>query len=473
MNFLIINTNRCSQPFPVMPLGACIAAEAAEKAGHKVHMLDLAFKTDPVAVLRKTLAGMHVDAVGLSIRNIDNNDMRNPVFFLEGLPDIIRTIRANSDAPLIIGGAAVGVMGEAILRFTGADYAVPVDGESVLPALLEGLEKGDASAAPGIARITDGVFHKNPHASETRSGCTMPEFHRWIDVNAYLSRMSTVPVQTKLGCRFKCIYCTYRKIEGEEYRLCSPECVVQLVQSLCSQGFRDIEFVDNVFNAPYEHAVRICRLLANSQHNARLQSLELNPLFVDDSLIDVMEQAGFTGVGITAESASDTVLRNLGKAFSSHHVLNASAVIKRHSIPCLWIFLLGGPGENMRTVEKTFAFAERLVQPKDAVFFNIGIRIYPGTELEAIARRQGVISTQPQDMLQPVFYISPELDPAWLSERAADFMKSHMNVIDSTALGLPFLPDIHKLAHKIGIRPPLWRHTPAIRRMLKYTGIYS
>jgi hypothetical protein len=38
---------------------------------------------------------------------------------------------------------------------------------------------------------------------------------------------------------------------------------------------------------------------------ARLQSLELNPLFIDDDLITAME-LGFTG-GITVESASDRV----------------------------------------------------------------------------------------------------------------------------------------------------------------------
>jgi hypothetical protein len=44
--------------------------------------------------------------------------------------------------------------------------------------------------------------------------CFTPDFSRWINLRAYLSRLSTVPVQTKLGCHFQCIYCTYRKIEG-------------------------------------------------------------------------------------------------------------------------------------------------------------------------------------------------------------------------------------------------------------------
>jgi radical SAM superfamily enzyme YgiQ (UPF0313 family) len=285
--------------------------------------------------------------------------------------------------------------------------------------------------------------------------------------------MATVPVQTKLGCGFKCVYCTYRKIEGEGYRLCSPECVAEAVKSLCSRGLRDIEFVDNVFNYPYEHAMEICGLLEKNGHNARLQSLELNPAFVDDALIMAMERAGFVGVGITAESASDSVLQKLRKSFTTQDVYNAAAVIRRRKLPCIWIFLLGGPGETEETIEETFSFAEQSIRRKDAVFFNIGVRIYPGTELETIARNEGVLTASPEEMLAPVFYLPPGLDPERLFYRTTEFIRTHMNVIDSTSLELTFLPDLHKLGHSLGMKPPLWRHTAAIRRLLKYTGVYS
>lgn len=474
MNVLLVNTNRHNQPFPVMPLGACMVAEAVERAGHRVQMLDFMFEPYPANALRRKLTGGRFDIVGLSIRNIDNNDMRSPQFFLEGLPDLVHAVRELSDARIVIGGAAVGVMPEEILRFSGADYAVLGDGEYVMPELLSRIQNGDGVTTPGLAYISDGVYSSVPRSASSFPGsCAPPDFSRWIDVEAYLSRMSTVPLQTKLGCRYKCVYCTYRKIEGETYRLCPPECVVGTVQKLVSKGLKDIEFVDNVFNSPYDHAMEICRLLKKAKHGARLQSLELNPTFVDDSLIGAMEEAGFVGVGITAESASDTVLRRLRKSFTLQDVHNAASVIKKHKLPCIWIFLLGGPGESRLTVEETFAFAERYVRPKDAVFFNIGVRVYPGTELESIAREQGLLDLRPRDMLSPVFYLSPDIEPEWLSQRAGDFLKTHMNVIDSTSLGLPFLPALHKIGRRLGVKPPLWKHTPAIRRLLQYTGIYT
>ncbi len=474
MNILMVSTNNHSLPVPVMPLGACLVAEAAERAGHRVRFLDLMFEKSPLRAIDREIAGLNPDIVALSVRNIDNNDLQNPKFFIRKLPDMIRMIRKITAAPVVLGGAAVSVMPEEILRLTGADYAVLGDGEVVFPELLHNLGDGwRQPRIPGVARIENGTYVGDPcqppALSET---CPAPDFRRWIDVDAYLSRLATVPLQTKLGCHFNCVYCTYRKIEGNEYRLYCAEAVAAAVKRTASQGLRDIEIVDNVFNSPYGHAMEICAELARVGHSARLQSIELNPLFVDDALLTAMKKAGFVAVGITAESASDTVLQGLRKEFTSRDVHHAAQVIRRHSLPCLWIFMLGGPGETEQTVEETLRFVEKHIRPRDPVFFNIGIRVYPGTELETIARRQGLLSAT-ADMLPPVFYTSPEIDVRCVEERIRDFRKSHMNVVGSDSLVLPFLPALHRFGYRLGVRSPIWRHTSTVRRGLKYLGLYT
>ncbi|HHT9147235.1 MAG TPA: B12-binding domain-containing radical SAM protein, partial [Candidatus Wunengus sp. YC61] len=383
MNILIVATNHYSSPVPVMPVGACMVAEAAERAGHKVRVLDLMFEQNPLNTLESELNTSNPDFIGLSVRNIDNNDMQNPVSFFKDLKPLMDTIRSKTPAPVVLGGAAVSVMPEELLRYTGANWAVLGDGEVVFSKLLSALSQGVLPGKlPGIAWIADNVFTKNTSSVDRFSnGCLAPNFHRWINVHAYLSRLSTVPIQTKLGCHFKCIYCTYRKIEGQDYRLCDPESVIDAIKNLVATGLRDIEFVDNVFNSPYDHALAVCEGLARSRPGARLQSLELNPLFIDDTLLTAMERAGFVGIGITVESASDIVLDGLQKGFTAKDVYHAAQIIKQHHLPCLWIFMLGGPGESEVTVKETLRFAEQYIRPKDVAFFNIGIRIYPGTEL--------------------------------------------------------------------------------------------
>lgn len=470
MDVLIISTNRVSYPAPVMPAGACVVAEAAERAGHNVRLLDLMFSKDPLGAVRDALIGRNPDVVGLSVRNIDNNDMRSPAFYAAEVGSLVETLRINTNATIVLGGAAVGVMPEELLRHTGAECAVPGDGEAVFPELLYNISEGDFRKTNGIVWIEEGVFCKNPARPGFAGYLSVPDYRRWVDIRTYLKNMSTVPLQAKLGCHFRCVYCTYRKIEGNSYRCFDPESVVEAVSRLASHGLRDIEFVDNVFNSPYAHAMAVCEGLARAGHGARLQSIELNPSLLDGELLDAMERAGFVGVGITAESASDQVLSGLGKGFTTDDVYRAAEVIRFHRLPCLWIFMLGGPGETRETLRETLIFAETHVRPEDAAFFNVGIRIYPGTELESIARREGLLSLSPKEMLRPVFYVSPEVDFAWMAREVKKAMAAHMNFIDSDSIGMSCLSRINRAGYRLGIRPPLWRHTRLIRRGLRMFG---
>ena len=473
MKILLISTNRNNLPMPVMPIGACIVAHAAESAGHTVYFLDLMFARDHLAETESALTHWKPDVVGLSVRNIDNNDMRGTVYFLNDLLSIVDVIRKKTSAPIIMGGAALGVMPEQILRLAPDTFAVVGDGELIFPRLLDRISRDERlSDLPGVAYIENGVFHRNSAAASGFSTtCPAPDYQRWLNTPAYRSQMATVPIQTKTGCQFQCVYCTYPKIEGSTCRLKEPGSIADAVMRLAEEGLRDIEFVDSVFNAPLGHAMEVCAALARFRHKGRLQCLDLNPRDFDDALVTAMEQAGFAGMGITLESASDPVLEGLRKGFTSHDVHHAAEVVRRHRIPCAWIFLLGGPGETQETVRETLQFAGKYIRPKDVAFFNTGIRIYPGTELESIARTQGVLSRPPEEMLAPVFYVSPDVDAHWMEHELKKSMGSHMNFINIDSLSQSFLPTVNRIGSNLGLRPPLWRHTGIIRRGFRLAGM--
>ena len=152
MNILIVITNRYCGPVPVIPIGACLVAEAVERAGHRVRVLDLMFAEDPLRALQSELSKTNPQVIGLSVRNIDNNDMQNPVAFFRDLKPLIMAIRSTTRVPVVLGGAAVSVMPEELLRYTGADWSVLGDGEVVFPKLLASLSHGEVpDEIPGIA----------------------------------------------------------------------------------------------------------------------------------------------------------------------------------------------------------------------------------------------------------------------------------------------------------------------------------
>jgi radical SAM superfamily enzyme YgiQ (UPF0313 family) len=472
MNILIVSTNRNSHPVPVLPSGACVVAESVEREGHSVWVLDLMFAVDPLRTLKLELGRTKFDVIGLSVRNIDNIDMGAPRYFINDLILFIDTIRLFTDATLVLGGASLMVMPEEIMRATGVPCAVIGDGETVFPRLVDKLARKEPwENLPGVASLVGGKYRTNAYEPALSRLCSGPDYDRWINMKAYGSHLATIPLQTKLGCRFQCVYCTYQKIGGAEYRLMDPGSVAETTLRYASTGYGDIEFVDNVFNAPYDHALEVCESLIRSKHRARLQSVELNPVSFDHRLLSIMRRAGFVGIGLTVESASDPVLKGLRKGFTARDVHATAEVVKRNCLPCIWIFLLGGPGETQDTVRETLLFAEKFIRPQDAAFFNIGIRIYPGTELETIARRQGVLSRPSDSMLVPVFYVSPEVEADWIMGQVKKSMNSHMNFMNSDSLSFPYLPQISRIGHRLGVKTPLWRYTRFIRRGLRLIGM--
>jgi radical SAM superfamily enzyme YgiQ (UPF0313 family) len=472
MNVLIISTNQTATPAPVLPAGPCLVAEAARNAGHQVSLLDLLFEPDPVRTVQDLLRKTAYDVIGLSVRNIDNNDMVGTAFYLPLLEPVISAIRDYSDALLVMGGAALTVMPEQVMRYLQPDCAVIGDGETAFCRLLDRLERKEPwDDVPGIACTNNGQFRSNPQAGG-KVACSLPDYSRWVDLRAYRARMSTVPLQSKQGCRFQCVYCTYRKIEGNTYRLFDPAQVVDNARKALMSGIHDLEFVDNVFNAPCEHALQVCEAFIRSGCRARLHSLELNPAQFTDELLTLMERAGFVGIGLTVESAADEVLHGLCKGFTSRDVHAAADIVSRHHLPCAWIFMLGGPGETEDTVRETLRFARERILPRDVAFFNVGIRIYPGTGLEAIARQQGLLlASGPDGMLQPAFYVSPAVSAAWMRQQVNACMDRNLNFMSADTFTFPYLPLLYRMGHLLGIKPPLWRHTAAIRKGLRFVGM--
>lgn len=477
MRVLVVSVNRYMHPEPVMPIGACMAAESARDAGQDARLLDLMFEPNPSNAIRSAIKTFKPDITGLSIRNIDNNDISGPARFYKGAREMAGIIRGLTDAPLVIGGAALSVMPRELLIETGADIAVLADGERVFPAVLDALSSGRTlDGIEGTARLKNGEVVSNPPAQTKRtvggpSFFRPPRYEKWLDKRRYLSMLATAPVQTKAGCHFECVYCTYRKLDGAPYELMDPAQAAHEIERLSKTGFMDIEFVDNVFNSPPGHAIAVCEEAIKRNIKARLHTVELNPLFITPELIRVMERAGFAGVGITAESASDRVLSGLNKGFQASHVIRAAEILRKSSLPCLWIFMLGGPGETAETAAETLRFAGKYLKPGDAAFFNIGVRIYPGTGLEKIARREGLLSLSHEEMLDPVFYLSPGVNFGWLFNEVEAAVSGNLNMIDMRSIRSGHLPRIRRLFKLLGIKQPLWRHTALIRRSMRFLGL--
>jgi len=470
---LLVSTNREHAPQPVVPNGVACVASALSAAGHEVRVLDLCFARDPLRAARDTARAFAPDVVGISVRNIDNSDLIALRHYTPEAAAVTEALReAAPRANVIAGGAAFGVAPAALTDALGVDWAVAGDGERATVALVDALSAGrDPGAVPGLVRRDAGGTHLVPPGGDAALD-RLPEMRMqdWIDIRAYERHGATVPIQTKRGCVFKCVYCTYLNVEGWGYRLRDPESVADEIGSLVRErGVRRFEFVDSTFNSPPRHAIAVCEAIVRRGLRVHLDTTNFTPASATPELLAAMGPAGFRWLGITAESASDPVLARLEKGFDADQVRSVAERVERAGMKVLWIFLVGGPGETQATLDETLRFADWRLSRGDAVYLTVGVRIYPGTTLQRIAAAEGVVAAD-DPLLAPAFYFSPMLDRALALARLHDFARRHPRFMFSADSRSSLLPYLTRLASLLRLPGPHWRYMGVFQRIARASG---
>ncbi len=231
-----------------------------------------------------------------------------------------------------------------------------------------------------------------------------------FDVTAYHEFLSEMPgcitVQSKRGCHMKCIYCSTPLLEGKQCRSRDlHRCASEMASLYREKNVRRFYVVDNVFNFPLSQAKDFCREIIAQGLKISWQAI-LNPAFGDEELFELMGKSGCRFISLGNESGHELILRNLRKGFTLENVRKAARLARANGIKYGCFLLFGGPGETQETVTQSIEFVDKL--SPDLVTLKAGIRIYPGTQLESIARDEGMIENG-EDLLHPVFYLSPAI----------------------------------------------------------------
>ena len=417
MRVLLISANTETMNMPTLPLGLACVAAATRNAGNEVALLNLMFEGDPMLGLRNFIEDFRPNVIGISVRNIDDQNMPHPQFLVAPVKEIIASCRSLSDAPIILGGAGYSIFPESALRYLGADIGIQGEGEVVFPLLVERIGKGaQVSDIPGIC--LPGQPAEGRSFERNLDDLLLPEPSLWIPSGAD-NRKLWVPVQSRRGCPLDCTFCSTSAIEGKSVRRRSPDRIVRWLRDLRETGCRNFNFVDNTFNLPPTYANDLCRQVIHAELDLNLWCI-IYPKWIDTELVELMRQAGCRQISFGFESGSDRMLRSLNKQFNRQEVSAVSTMFAEAGIERMGFLLLGGPGETKDSVEESLSFADSL--NLEALKITVGLRIYPQTPLATTALSEGVIRAD-EDMLWPRFYLTPELRD-WLPERVATYKTS-------------------------------------------------
>ncbi|MCG6910405.1 MAG: radical SAM protein [Deltaproteobacteria bacterium] len=445
MKVLLIATNTLKEPYPVYPLGLDYVAGAIE--GHAVRIVDMN-GMDGLAGVVSAIEAFSPDVIGLSLRNIDNTDTTDPRGFIGQYRDLVAAIRRHSRARLILGGSGFTIFPAETMQALGADFGVVGEGERLGP-LLSAIEAGrDARGLSGVITVDSQAVVPEPWEGDiSRRLDTHPDC-----LSFYLENGGMLNLQTKRGCHFKCIYCTYPRIEGRRLRLTNPDEAARAARRLQEQGARYFFVTDSVFNSDIDHSLAVAR--AFKKHGVSIPwGAFFTPLEQPDGYFDRMAEAGLTHVEFGTDSLSNSVLASYRKPFRDRRVFKVHREAIDAGLYVAHYFLLGGVGETRRTLAETLEKVDTL--EKAALFFFCGMRIYPGTELYRIALAEGQVE-EGRSILEPVFYRPPTVGTGEIVERLQARAGGRINWV--TGSGGEETAEVIRSLYKRGHTGPMWEY---------------
>lgn len=441
---LLISTNTLAEPYPPYPIGLDYVMSAISPP-HQAMIVDMNEMKNGDG-LADVLSRYLPDVIGLSIRNIDNSDEAALKTFVGDIGELITAIRRRSGGLIVLGGSGFTILPGEFMNCLDADFGVIGEGER-LAILLAALERNESvSGLPGIIVRKGAAVFPEPWSRPFHRGFSPGHSHAAF----YLKRGGMLNLQTKRGCPFKCIYCTYPHIEGSRFRFTPPAEVAETARMLQDAGAKYLYITDSTFNGSCDHSLKVAAAFIKAGISIPWGGF-FTPLACPPDYYQRLADAGLKHVEFGTESLSDGMLASYSKPFQIGDVLAAHSLAVAAGLHVAHYLMLGGPGESEATVRETLDNTDQM--GKTFFFVFGGVRIYPHTALYDLAVQEGQIKSA-VNLLEPAFYWSRDV----LKEKVMDLVREHVGSQNNWVVGSGS-KDLFKIIvglHARGNVGPLW-----------------
>jgi len=385
-------------------LGLAYLGAVSEKRGDEVYLFDMDVEEQTLADKVKEF---RPDVVGITA----NTPQVRQAWLAAS------AIKAVADVPVVLGGPHVSALPEESAARPEVDIVVRGEGEETWIDLCNTIERAQR-AAPRLtakdlldpqAGLLDGVLGISYHTSDGRSHHNMerpaianldvlpwPAYHlfkmeRYTSLQPaidYVEAGRSFSLMTSRGCPYRCTFCS-QSIMAEKWRARSPQNVIAEWKHLVYDwGAQEIGLLDDSANINKKRLHAICALLIAEKLNhvpwIMINGIRAN--LADEALLGHMKAAGCKRTAFGVETGDAEMLKAVDKRVTHDQIRAAFQAAKKVGLETIGFFIIGLPGDNEETMEKTIRLAIEL----DPIVANFSMMTpYPGTKVWEQVHRNG------------------------------------------------------------------------------------
>jgi radical SAM superfamily enzyme YgiQ (UPF0313 family) len=339
------------------PLGLCYLTSMLKKSGHTVQIIDAQALdldlTQTISEIKKTPSGL----IGITATTVS----------IIRAWELARAIKkSNIKAKVLIGGPHVSALPERTLEeFKDFDIGVINEGEFTIVDVVESFKNGGNIAdIPGLVyRDGEEIVLTAPRGLiENLDKVPFPAWDMIPDLATHYKpathsyfQLPSATLMTSRGCNGKCTFCA-RPFMGEKYRSNSPEYTIGMIEHLVKNyGIKDIMFYDDNFLLDRKRVTKICDEILKRGYKITWSCLARTDVMPED-FFKLIKQAGCWQIAYGIESADQTILNNIKKHATLEKIEEMIRRTNEAGINTRGYFMIGCPGENRETIEKTINF---------------------------------------------------------------------------------------------------------------------
>jgi radical SAM superfamily enzyme YgiQ (UPF0313 family) len=313
---------------------------------------------------------------------------------------------------VILGGPQATFMpSEALASLPGVDYICRGEGEVVIQKVVKALASHayDRPVPGTTTRLAPDAWAEGPPiaAPEDLDAYPSPFLHATLELRG----VEEAIMLTSRGCPYNCLFCHTPRAFDHRVRYHSVERVLEELAWLNRNGIHRFWLADPSFSFRRERAEELLRGILSRRIRGSIW-LETRADLVDSDLLELMAAAGVRTLALGLESASERVLKGLGKGLPLSSVRQAVVLAQKQGMEVELFSQYGLPGETYEDAVQTLEFVRGCVRVRGNSNAQ-QMRLYFGTPIHD---RYEAFGIRPLDRDRPSYVsIGARYETEWMS----------------------------------------------------------
>jgi radical SAM superfamily enzyme YgiQ (UPF0313 family) len=336
---------------------------------------------------------------------------------------VAEEIKRNYEVKIAMVGCTTSQFSDQILSSTGIDIVAKLEYEFTVRDLAEAIDaNSNLQTVRGIDYKEAGEVLHTPDREPTTSAAldTIPfvakVYKKHLNIRDYFLGSSLYPevqILTGRGCPFSCTFCSWPQIfTGRKYRVRSVSNVLDELEWVEDNlDVKEVFFEDDTFTIDKQRVLSFAMEYKNRDLdipwscNVRVS--------LDYETMREMKSANCRLVVVGYESGNDEILKNIKKGTTLDQMRKFSKDARNAGLLVHGDFIIGLPGENRNTIEKT----SKIIKELRPEILQVSVATpFPGTEFyEWVKKNNYLVTDKPSEYLDENGHQKAVVSYPWLS----------------------------------------------------------